>query len=83
MKSIRFTGSVELSGIFTTRLTTAILNGCLQGFVIQGHPVRALSQRDKSPNLLKPMPCCTFIDSTIPKRLTYSGDFMQRLINPL
>ncbi|GFT53212.1 hypothetical protein TNCV_4233091 [Trichonephila clavipes] len=52
-KSNRFTGSVELSGKFTTRLTTVLLNGRLQGFFIQGlcHPVRVLSQRDKSPDL--------------------------------
>ncbi|GFU33017.1 low-density lipoprotein receptor 1 [Trichonephila clavipes] len=36
MKSNRFTGSFELSGKFTTRLTTVVLNGHLQGFVIQG-----------------------------------------------
>ncbi|GFV52350.1 hypothetical protein TNCV_855201 [Trichonephila clavipes] len=49
MKSNRFTGSVELSGKFSTRLTTVLL----QGFVIQGlcRPVRDLSQRDKSPDL--------------------------------
>ncbi|GFT90043.1 hypothetical protein TNCV_2553691 [Trichonephila clavipes] len=35
MKSNRFTGSIDLSGKFTTRLTS-VLNGRLQGFVIQG-----------------------------------------------
>ncbi|GFT37867.1 hypothetical protein TNCV_4129141 [Trichonephila clavipes] len=52
MKSNRFTGSVELSGKFITRLTTVLLNSHLQGFASKacGRFVRALSQRTNLPN---------------------------------
>ncbi|GFS44936.1 hypothetical protein TNIN_168601 [Trichonephila inaurata madagascariensis] len=76
MKSSRLTESFELSGKFTTRLTTVLLNGRLQGFVIQG--LRSSCSgcitegQISRPEFLKSMPCRKFIDSTIPKRLTYS-----------
>ncbi|GFY38899.1 sodium channel protein 60E [Trichonephila inaurata madagascariensis] len=75
MKSNHFTGSTELSGKFTTRLTTVLLNGHLQGFVIQGLWSSCSSFITEGqifrPEFLKLMPCPSFIDSTIPKRLTY------------
>ncbi|GFS52480.1 hypothetical protein TNIN_349931 [Trichonephila inaurata madagascariensis] len=77
MKFIRFTESVELSGKFTTRLTTVLLNGCLQGFVIQGLWSSCSSfiteGQISRPEFLKPRPCRTFNDRTILKRLTYSA----------
>ncbi|GFY58365.1 hypothetical protein TNIN_136891 [Trichonephila inaurata madagascariensis] len=76
MKSNRFTGSVELSSKFTTRLTT-VLNGRLQGFAIQGlwssYSSFITEGQIYPPEFLKPMPCRTFIDSNVPKRLTYSA----------
>ncbi|GFW46742.1 hypothetical protein TNCV_2980981 [Trichonephila clavipes] len=67
MKSNRFTGSAELSGKFTTRLTTVLLNGRLQGFVIQGLLSSCSSfiteGQISRPEFLKPMPCLTFIYS--------------------
>ncbi|GFT60840.1 hypothetical protein TNCV_3615771 [Trichonephila clavipes] len=77
LKSNRFTGSVELSGKFTTRLTSILLNGRLQGFVIQGLLSSCSSfiteGQISRPEFLKQIPCRTFIDITIPKRLTYSA----------
>ncbi|GFU82082.1 transposable element Tcb2 transposase [Trichonephila clavipes] len=76
MKSNHFTGNIELYGKFTTRLTTVLLNSRLQGFVIQGQWSSSSSFITEGhisrPEFSKPMPCHTFIDSTIPKRLAYS-----------
>ncbi|GFY66593.1 hypothetical protein TNIN_340631 [Trichonephila inaurata madagascariensis] len=77
VKSKHFTGNVELSGKFTTRLTTVLLNGRLQGFVIQGLWSSCSSFIEEGqisrPEFLKPMLCRAFIDPTVPKRLTYSA----------
>ncbi|GFX93100.1 hypothetical protein TNCV_140441 [Trichonephila clavipes] len=76
MKSNRFTGRVQLSGKFTTRLNTILLNGRLQAFVFQGLLSSCSSfiteGQISRPEFLKPMPYRTFIDRTIRKRLTHS-----------
>ncbi|GFX45790.1 hypothetical protein TNCV_934291 [Trichonephila clavipes] len=63
MKSIRFIGSVELSGKFATRLIAVLLNGRLQDFVIQGRLSSCSSfikeKQISRPEFLKPMPCRT------------------------
>ncbi|GFW83570.1 hypothetical protein TNCV_2204191 [Trichonephila clavipes] len=85
MKSSSSTGSVELSGKFTTRLATVLFNDRLQGFVFQGLWSSCLcfiTERQISrPEFLKPMSCRTFIDH-YPQKPDIFGDLMQRLISP-
>ncbi|GFT83428.1 hypothetical protein NPIL_304841 [Nephila pilipes] len=77
MKSNCFTRNAKLFCKFATRSTTVLLNSRLKDFVIQGvwlPTVKFITEGQVSrPKYLKPMPCNTFIHSTIPKRLTYSA----------